>query len=358
MNERTIKAQKGNSYIDKLVSRQRKNRKTEQMMSRIIDRILCRSDFIERPPVLLDIGASGELNPKWKLLAKHSVCIAFDADEREISHIEMESSHFKKLHVFNAVLTDKAKGKIPFYLTNSPFCSSSLKPDNQSLENWFFADLFEVERRVELNSIDLPQVLKKLEIEYVDWFKTDSQGTDLRLFKSLGNDLSKRVLVAEFEPGFIDAYQGEDKLYDVLAFMDKLPFWMIDIQVHGTQRIKRATVHRHFNKKEQRLMSELLKMSPGWAEVAFINTLQQDAIFTEREFLLGWIFATLYFQHGHALELALKAAQKYGDSIFEELSRVSTRQVKDKYRILPLLKLERIGKVFLDGLRKKLLDES
>ena len=308
--------------------------------------------------MLIDIGASGELNPKWKLLAKHSVCIAFDADEREISHIEMEPSHFKKLHVFNAVLTDKAKGKIPFYLTNSPFCSSALKPDNQSLEDWFFADLFEVERRVELNSIDLPQVLKKLEIEYVDWFKTDSQGTDLRLFRSLGNDLIKRVLVAEFEPGFIDAYQGEDKLYDVLAFMDKLPFWMIDIQVHGTQRIKRATVHRHFNKKEHRLMSELLKMSPGWAEVAFINTLQQDVLFTEREFLLGWIFATLYFQHGYALELALKAAQKYGDSIFEELSRVSTKQVKDKYRILPLLKLERIGKVFLDRFCKKLLDES
>ena len=245
------------------------------MISRIIDRILCRSDFIERPPVLIDIGASGELNPKWKLLAKHSVCIAFDADEREIRHIEMEPSHFKRLHVFNAVLTNKAQGKIPFYLTNSPFCSSSLKPDNQSLEDWFFADLFEVERRVELNSIDLPQVLKKLEIAYVD-----------------------------------------------------------------------------------RLMSELLKMSPGWAEVAFINTLQQDVLFTEREFLLGWIFATLYLQHGYALELALKAAQKYGDSIFAELARVSTKQVKDKYRILPLLKLERIGKVFLDRFCKKLLDES
>jgi len=328
------------------------------MISRIIDRILCRTEFIEKPPVLIDIGASGKLNPRWKSLAKHSICIAFDADDREMRHIEVESSHFKRLHVFNAVLTDKAKGKIPFYLTNFPFCSSSLKPDNQSLEDWFFADLFEVEREVELNSIDLSKVLKKLEIDHVDWFKTDSQGTDLRLFKSLGNDFINKVLVVELEPHFIDSYQGEDKAHDVLAFMDTLPFWMIDIEVHGTQRIKKTTASRYFNKKEQRFISHLLKESPGWAELAYMNNLQEETIFTEREFILAWIFATLYFQHGYALELALRATQKYSDSIFGELIKVSIKQVKKKYKILPLLIMERVGSTIVASVRRRLLDES
>ena len=328
------------------------------MTRKIIDRILCRTEFIEKPPVLIDIGASGHLNPRWKSLAKHSICIAFDADEREMGHLEVATGHFKELHIFNAVLTSKAHGKIPFYLTHSPFCSSSLQPDSQSLDRWFFADLFVVERQVELNSIDLDQVMKKLELEHIDWFKTDSQGTDLRLFRNLGNDLIKKVLVAEFEPGFIDAYKGEDKLHHVLAFMDELPFWITDLQVHGTQRIKKATAHRYLSKKEQRFLPDLVRESPGWAEVAFINTFQDDALFTKREVLLGWICATLYAQHGYALELALGAVQKYSDSIFDEIAHASISQVKRKYKRLPLTKIRRLGAAILDNFSKRLPDQS
>jgi hypothetical protein len=148
----------------------------------------------------------------------------------------------------------------------------------------------------------------------------------------------------EFEPGFIDVYQGEDKLYHVLAFMDKLPFWMSEIQVHGTQRIKRTTVNRYINKKEHRFIQNLLKESPGWAEIAFINTLKEDALFSEREYLLGWIIASLYFQHGFALELALKANEKYDDSIFMELKNISINQIRKKHKILAHHNIERIGK--------------
>ena len=68
---------------------------------------------------------------------------------------------------------------------------------------------------VELPALDIPSVLAELGLERVDWLKGDSQGTDLRLFRSLG-DLASSVLVAEFEPGIIDAYEGEDKFADVL----------------------------------------------------------------------------------------------------------------------------------------------
>ena len=59
--------------------------------------------------------------------------------------------------------------------------------------------------------------MKELEIKSFDWFKTDSQGTDLRLFKSIGETLIPKIIVAEFEPGFINSYLGEDK--NVLGFV-------------------------------------------------------------------------------------------------------------------------------------------
>ena len=73
---------------------------------------------------------------------------------------------------------------------------------------------------------------------------------------------------------------------------------------------KEATVTRYFNKIEKRLFSNFLRVSPGWAEVTFINTLQQESLFNQREYLLGWIFAALNSQHGYALDLALRAAHE------------------------------------------------
>lgn len=256
-------------------------------MRKLIEKVLSRDEFFDNPPVLFYIGASRRLNTKWKMLAQYSICIAFDADDRQMNHIDVASNRFKRLHVFNAVLTDKDRGNVPFYLTKSRYCSSVLKPDHQSLQNLLFADSFEVEQKTEINSIDLPSVMNQLELKGIDWFKTDSKGTDLRLIKSLDDEIIKKVLVAEFEPGIIDAYQGEDKLYDVLAFMDGQPFWMSDIKILGTQRIKEATVTRYFNKIEKQVFSNFLRVSPGWAEVTFINTLQQEFLFNQSEYLLG-----------------------------------------------------------------------
>jgi len=47
----------------------------------------------------------------------------------------------------------------------------------------------------------------------------------------------KKILVADFEPGIIDAYEGEDKLHQLMAYMDKDPFWVSSMEIKGTKRI-------------------------------------------------------------------------------------------------------------------------
>ena len=73
--------------------------------SRMIDKILSRPEFQTEPPVLVDIGASGQLHGRWKAFAKYAVCIAFDADDRDFGYVESESSHFRKLYTFNNIVT-------------------------------------------------------------------------------------------------------------------------------------------------------------------------------------------------------------------------------------------------------------
>jgi hypothetical protein len=288
----------------------------------IIDEILESRFFTDRPPVLLDVGASGEIHPAWKPLARHSICIAFDADDRETELVAGASKGYKALHLFRKIVTDTAIEETDFYLTRFPYSSSLLEPDQQGIGQWNFGNLFDVERVVRLKAITLTDALRQAGVTTVDWFKTDSQGTDLRLFKSLGDDLINKMLVAEFEPGILDAYRGEDKLYNVMQFMDTQPFWMSDLQVRGTQRISKRSLQACIPGYDGSYLDTLpCKTAPGWAEIMYFNTFANDTgCLDPRDYLLGWIFALIEGQHGFALDIALSGKERFNLPVFADLA--------------------------------------
>lgn len=291
-------------------------------MSRI-DEVLERHELVARPPVLVDIGASGELPKEWAPIARYSICVAFDADERDFGAHVSRAHPYRKLYLHDNIVSDRTDGELDFHLTHSPYCSSALPPDAEALSAWVFADLFDVEKTVRLKARTLPAILRERDLDYVDWFKTDSQGTDLRLFTSLGDAVLRKVLAASFEPGIIDAYRGEDKLHAVLAAMDKLPFWMHHLEVRGTQRLSRQLWEERVRQLTKGALPLGLKQSPGWVEASYLNTLAAFDDFELRDVLLAWVFATLQEQHGFALELAVKAQARWQDPLLGALAEDS-----------------------------------
>lgn len=283
-------------------------------MEVIINKILSLPYFNDKPPVLVDIGASGEIHPEWQWIAKHSICIAFDADSRDFKNTE-NASGYKRLFLVNAIVSDKEDKSTRFYLTASPHCSSSLEPINEELSNWSFSGLFKVERTIELNNISLGNALKQNNISYVDWYKTDSQGIDLRLFKALDSNVQKNVLVAEFEPGFIDAYKNEDKISGLLPYMETLPFWMSDCIVKGSQRINETTLKR-YNLNSEKLN---LRNSSCWAEFTYINTCEN--LQSERDLLLTIVFCCIKKQYGFALDTLTKLGSRLDAGMFSEIEK-------------------------------------
>jgi FkbM family methyltransferase len=158
-------------------------------------------------PVLIDIGASGAPPEIWEKIARYSIYVGFDPDLREIQ--EVQEGHFYKSIIINEAITDeKENHEVPFYLTRFPHCSSTLKPDVASLSNFLFSDLFIVEKETTVRATTLNSVMNRLSLSYIDWIKIDSQGTDLRIFKSLKEEVCSRVLAVDIEPGLIDAYIG------------------------------------------------------------------------------------------------------------------------------------------------------
>jgi len=99
----------------------------------MIDKVLRLPDFDERPPVLLDIGAAGEIHPKWKRIAPYSVCIAFDAGRPGVGFARKEAGAYRKLCVYNCIASETGTGEADFHLTRSPHCSSLLRPQNDLL---------------------------------------------------------------------------------------------------------------------------------------------------------------------------------------------------------------------------------
>lgn len=312
----------------------------------MIDKIMNYDCIKENPPVLVDIGASGGINDFWRPIAKYSICIAFDADDRDLRVSSDEGREFRKFYLFNKIVSDK-KGQIDFYLTKSPHCSSTLKPDLEKLANYSIKSFFEIEKILQLETITIKDAIDKIGYNYIDWFKTDSQGTDLRIFTSLPNELISKVLVAEFEPGIMDAYLCEDKLYKIMEFFEGKDFWCDSCTIKGMQRIKEKFKIEYFNFFERKFFHLFLKNIGFWAEISYMNEMKNPN-FEKRDYLLMCCFAFLKKQYGFAIEIAEKGKNYFGDKIFDEITKFSIRKMKIQgYPKIPFYILNEIYKKIL-----------
>ncbi len=290
----------------------------------LIDEILSRPEFRDQPPVLVDIGASEYIHALWRRIARHSVCIAFDADERELNVEDKRSRAFRKLHVVRALVVPQAARSVKFHLTSSPYCSSVLEPAKEELAVWSFADKFKVEQTLAVRATTLKSALQEAGVRYIDWFKSDSQGLDLRLFASLSKPVREHVSVAEFEPGFIDAYRREDKLHDLLRYMDSQPFWLASATIKGPRRISRGALNSVAPSSIGRKLIEFsVKPSPGWAEMVYLRCANERTPVRQQLFL--WVAATILRQHGFAYELATQAQEDSNDPDFTRMKLASRR---------------------------------
>ena len=269
-------------------------------------------------PVLVDIGASGAPPPIWRSIAQYSVYVGFDPDQRELR--EISNGQFAKAIIINeAVTSEQGQNEVTFYLTRSPYCSSTLLPATEALENYLFSDLFVVENKVTVRATTLNAAIGRLGLDTVDWLKTDSQGTDLRLFESLGHNLRNHVLAVDIEPGLIAAYKGEDLFVDAHHKLVSQGFWLSALDVQGAIRLKRSTLQdivKRNPKMKDIQVDQAIRRSPGWCEARYLRTLEslneRDAL--SRDYVLLWVFTMLERQWGYAMDIAKTYEQRFGQN--------------------------------------------
>jgi FkbM family methyltransferase len=289
-------------------------------MNPAIDRVLRECGV---RPTLFDVGASGAPPDVWNDLAPHSVYVGFDPDRRELHEVK-DGTYAKATIVNQAVTADPAAAEVHFYLTRSPYCSSTLPPDVPALSNYIFEGLFHVEREATVPATTLNDVLKRLGMDSIDWLKVDSQGTDLSLFNSIDEPVRSRTLAVDVEPGLIDAYAGEDMFTDAHRSLTEQGFWLSDLTVKGTVRLRAAGVEglrravggpaAEDARAWYNHLERSLKRTPCWCEARYLRRpgWLADHQLGEREHVLLWVFALVDGQAGFAWDVAQDYEARFG----------------------------------------------
>ncbi len=282
-------------------------------------------------PTLVDVGASGAPPKVWEPIAKHSVYVGFDPDLREL-HDVPDEQYARSIIVNEAVTSEAGQENVHFDLVHSPFCSSTLPPNADSQASYIYSDLFVVEGKVSVSASTLSEVLKRLDLPGIDWFKTDSQGTDLRLFQSLPDKLRSKVLAVDIEPGLFDAYQGEDVFAEAHTEITRQGFWLSHIKVCGTARMQRST-SSNMSPEAVQLIEQHQRTSPAWCEARYLRTIDwlNDHSMSAYRYRLLWIFALVDEQYGFALDVANTYGQKFGiDEFTDILTTIPLITLKDR----------------------------
>ncbi len=283
-------------------------------------------------PVLCDIGASGGPPDIWKPIAPLSTYVGFDPDLRDLQET-FGGEYGRSVIINQAVTTDPAKDETTFFLTHSPYCSSTLEPDARSLSNYLFANLFAVEQRTLAAATTLGKVLERLSLDRIDWMKIDSQGTDLRIFESLDSAARSRLLALDVEPGLIDAYRGEDLFVDTHRSLTGQGFWLADLNIGSTVRMSTKTFRKAAlfegrgieEERARQVLLSSLKESPGWCEARYLRTIDSlNENPNNQDFTLAWVFAMLDDQLGFALDLCFAYEDAFGPDENSALMRQET----------------------------------
>jgi FkbM family methyltransferase len=313
----------------------------------LLDRIFQTPELAEAPPVLIDVGAAGGVTPVWRRIARYSIGVGFEPDARDAARLRAGNRVFKKWIYCAGLVAPNvdARGEKPFHFTRSPHCSSLLKPQHDRLRDWCFADYFVVERMGTVPAVTLHQALTGNGLDRVDWLKCDTQGLDLSLFLSLPDAWRRKTLAVEFEPGLIDAYEGEDKFWHTLKGMEEEPFWLCELLIGDSPRGNPAAMRAELGEWTGKWMPRLAPSAPAYVNARYLREIGTGATALDRRgLLLAWVFADLLGQHAHALMVAREGCARGEDGLFAAMRETSRRRLRlAMLRKLPRWLWRRLG---------------
>jgi FkbM family methyltransferase len=172
--------------------------------------------------ILIDIGAAGDIEPRWKKIEPILNYIGFEPDERSRALLQKKKNNCRSYQILPFAIWD-SKSSIQINLCSKPQVSSSFVPNRN------FVDLFQDSKRFDIESIVTisTERLDDLSISSVDFMKIDIQGGELKALKG-GIGLLEKTLGLEIEVEFLQMYINQPLFGEISEFITNHGFQFID----------------------------------------------------------------------------------------------------------------------------------
>ena len=169
----------------------------------------------------VDVGAAGEIHPRWKPISNNLNYIGFEPDERSRSLLH-DTNNCKSYFIYpNAIWN--INSSIKFQLTKKPEVSSHYYPKMEFLKLFKDSERFKVKKEITLRTTTVDY----LDIPSFDFIKLDIQGGELNALKGAEKSL-KTCLGIELEVEFIELYSGQPLFGEITEFLNNKGFEFFD----------------------------------------------------------------------------------------------------------------------------------
>jgi FkbM family methyltransferase len=260
---------------------------------------------------LLDLGASGGLYSPFEQAASIGTLIEVDPDPRDFSDPADQDAGRRtqeRIRVRKAITEDENATSVRVYLTKSPHCSSTLKGDFSRLRNFPYTDLFTIVDEQDLPATSLNRLAAELGTEF-HWIKIDTQGTELRIIRSLSPALLASLCACDAEISLYRHYLGADWFPDFHRFMDDEGFYISDI-VTIQQRLRLTAGDQVQMQKVFPAIAEM-KLWPTSPEFRYLRVVNVgEPIEDLSRFLRIWCISFLTENYVHCFFLVRRLAEQ------------------------------------------------
>ena len=200
------------------------------------------NDLLKNNPIwLVDIGASGGIDLRWRKFTSSLQAILFEPDPREYEILK--SKRRENLIIFNCALSDSIK-EINFYLCKKQETSSIYLPNFDFIDKFPESERYKVLKTIKMETDTLDNQLEKNNITEIDFIKIDTQGHELPILQGSINSL-RNVIGLELEVEFTYLYKDQPLFHEVDSFVRKMDFELFDIRRYYWKRNDECNYGRH-----------------------------------------------------------------------------------------------------------------
>lgn len=171
------------------------------MSGRALDELLA-----DDPVVLVDVGARGGTDPRWRGFEQQLSVVGFEPDPKECARLNDEVGELPYPSRFLPyALGGEDRDDVPFYVNNWPVAPSVYEPNDEFIEQFPHARMMLAGRETKMISTSRLDTVAAREAVSPNLIKLDVEGAELDVLRGGEETLAKALMLdveVEFQPVF------------------------------------------------------------------------------------------------------------------------------------------------------------